>query len=148
MECAWLKDADTFGQQDPYIKWMFRGKPVSTSVKDGAGTHAVFHESFELEMISDAVLNGEEVVFESWDKDVVVDDHLGSSRPMMWQDFVQDEEVHSHTLDLYDRKNAKAGALKFETQFTFVPEINEEDPMSPAIATARNVISLWKGNSS
>ena len=61
------------------------------------------------------MLNGDEVVFESYDKDILVDDHLGSSRPLMWQDFVQDEEVHSHTLDLYDRKNKKAGAIKLET---------------------------------
>lgn len=100
-------------------------------------------------MISEPIFNGEEVVFESWDKDVLVDDHLGSARPMMWQDFAQDEEVHSHTLELYDHKNAKAGTLKFETQFIFVPlPPPKAEPLSPAIATARHVISLWKGNSS
>ena len=45
---------------------------------------AEFKESFVLENISEPVLNGEEVVFESYDKDIAFDDHLGSSRPMMW----------------------------------------------------------------
>lgn len=122
---------------------------MRTSVKDGAGTHAVFHESFELELISEAVFNGDEVVFESWDKDVVVDDHIGSARPLMWQDFVQDEQVHSHTLDLYDAKNNKAGALKFETQFIFIPlPPPKADVLPQAVATARYAICLWKGNSS
>jgi len=63
---------------------MYRGNKMSTSVKDGAGTHAVFNENFELKMISEPVLNGEEVVFESWDKDALTDEHLGSTRPLMW----------------------------------------------------------------
>ena len=87
---------------------------MRTGEKNGAGTHAVFNESFELELISEAVLKGEEVVFQLWDIDTL-DENLGSSRPFMWQDFLQDQQVNSHTLELYNRQNVNTGTLKLET---------------------------------
>ena len=37
MEGTWLKDLDSFGKQDPYIKWMYRGDTYMTHVREDAG---------------------------------------------------------------------------------------------------------------
>ena len=87
---TWTNDLDSFGQQDPFFKFMYRGASYETKVQDDAGKRAEFHESFLLDGIGEAVFNGDEVVFKSYDKDIIVDDHLGSTRPAMWQDFVKD----------------------------------------------------------
>jgi len=43
---TFLKDADTFGKQDPYIKFLYNGKKVETDVKDDAGKAAEWNEKF------------------------------------------------------------------------------------------------------
>ena len=40
MEATWLKDLDDFSQQDPYIKFMYRGSPILTKVIEDSGKQA------------------------------------------------------------------------------------------------------------
>jgi Ca2+-dependent lipid-binding protein len=43
---TFLKDADTFGKQDPYIKFKYEDKELKTDVKDDAGLAAEWNETF------------------------------------------------------------------------------------------------------
>ena len=45
-EASFLKDADTFGKQDPYIKFKYENKEYQTDVKDDAGKQARWDETF------------------------------------------------------------------------------------------------------
>ena len=55
IEATFLKDDDTFGKQDPYIKFKYDHEEKKTKVKDDAGKHAVFNEVFTLENIGKQV---------------------------------------------------------------------------------------------
>ena len=46
-EASFLKDADTFGKQDPYIKFKYENKAYQTDVKDDAGKQARWDETFQ-----------------------------------------------------------------------------------------------------
>jgi Ca2+-dependent lipid-binding protein len=43
-----FKDHDTFGKQDPYIKFKYDDEFQQTRVAEDAGTEATFNEDFEL----------------------------------------------------------------------------------------------------
>lgn len=45
-EASFLKDADALGKQDPYIKFKYENKEYQTDVKDDAGKHAKWDETF------------------------------------------------------------------------------------------------------
>ena len=47
-EASFKKDADTFGKQDPYIKFKYQGVTCQTDVKDDAGKFAKWDETFQL----------------------------------------------------------------------------------------------------
>ena len=81
-----------FGEQDPFFTFKMDDEIFLSEVKDGAGKHAVFNQLFELKGIYEAVHNGEELVLESFDKDLVSSDALGTSRPLDWLSFVHDEK--------------------------------------------------------
>ena len=44
---------------------------MQTTVKDDAGKSATWNETFTLDNIYEAVLNGEELIFTAWDEDNV-----------------------------------------------------------------------------
>lgn len=73
-EAQFMKDADTFGKQDPYIQFMYQDKQLKTDVKDDAGKHAKWDETFLLPSISSQVRDGGALVFEVYDKDVMSSD--------------------------------------------------------------------------
>ena len=50
-EVSFLTDADFIGNQDPFIVFNYGKTEMQTSVKEDAGLHAVFNESFILESI-------------------------------------------------------------------------------------------------
>ena len=52
---------------------------MRTAVQDDAGKQAVFNETFNQENIYEKLLNGEEMVLESYDEDVASSDLLGAT---------------------------------------------------------------------
>ena len=48
VEATFLKDADVFGKQDPFIRFTYAGNPLQTTVAEDAGKHAVWKEKFTL----------------------------------------------------------------------------------------------------
>ena len=84
IEGTWFKDADLFGKQDPYVQWMYGKEKMQSSVKDEAGKEAKWEEKFVLENIREQILNGEEMVLNTYDEDVVFHDFLGGTRPIPW----------------------------------------------------------------
>lgn len=48
LDGEWFSDADTFGQQDPYIQWTYGKDIMKTTVKDDAGKKAEWNETFTL----------------------------------------------------------------------------------------------------
>jgi Ca2+-dependent lipid-binding protein len=55
VEAFWIKDADFFGKQDPFILIKYNGKEFKTTVKDEAGKHAVYNETFNLFELQEAL---------------------------------------------------------------------------------------------
>lgn len=86
---------------------------MKTTTKDEAGKHAEWNEEFELKNIREQILNGEEMILQTYDEDVVLHDFLGASRPIPWQDFCHNEEPQVMTVDLFDKKKKKTGTIKF-----------------------------------
>ena len=81
IEAKYLKDADTFGKQDPMIKFKFLGREFKTTVKDDAGKHAILNESFELEDMEKGSF--ENLILETYDEDAGgVLDFIGASQPI------------------------------------------------------------------
>jgi len=141
---TWLADADLFGKQDPYVQWTFGKSIVKTTVKDEAGKEATWDEKFTLNNIKGQILNGEELVLNSYDEDLLIHDFLGGSRPIPWQDFCFDETEKTMTVDLYDKKKKKAGTLTFKTKFVYV-ELKMKAPLQKLNPNSTNL--LWKGMS-
>lgn len=79
-----------FGKQDPYVQWKYGKEMMQSTTKDNAGKHAVWNESFDLNQIREKVLNGDELVLQTYDEDVTLHDFLGASKPILWQDFCHD----------------------------------------------------------
>lgn len=118
---------------------------MQTTVKDDAGKAATWDETFVLENVYEAVLNGEEITFTAWDEDNVQNDLLCEARPKLVQDLVTDESSQNHCVDLYDvkKKTEKYGTLWYTTRYRFVPP----SPVRRKLTDGANV-SLWKGLSS
>lgn len=118
---------------------------MQTTVKDDAGKEATWDETFVLENVFEAVLNGEELVMTAWDEDNVQNDLLCEARPKLYQDLVTNEQVQNHCVDLYDlkKKTEKYGTLWYSTKYRFIPP----SPIKRKMVDGANV-SLWKGLSS
>ena len=74
---------------------------------------------FELERIREQVLNGEEITFETFDEDLVSSDPLGSTKPIPYQSFCENQQEQTHTFDLYIKK-VISGKLFVKTKFIYV----------------------------
>lgn len=74
---TFLKDADTFGKQDPYMQFKYEGKEYKTEVKDDAGKSAKWDDTFMMENILSLAKSNEQLVFEAYDKDIGSSDLLG-----------------------------------------------------------------------
>lgn len=78
IEAKFLKDADTFGKMDPYIRFKYGRGEKQTRVADDAGKHAVFNEKFTLSNISQQVDAGASLELVAMEKDVGSSDLLGT----------------------------------------------------------------------
>lgn len=114
-EAQFKKDADTFGKQDPFIKFTFQKHELQTDVKDDAGKNAKWDETFQLPNIMAQIRDGGSLKFEAYDKDVAGSDLLGSADPLDFEDLVQDESLKEWTLELYDPKGEPAGHVSLST---------------------------------
>ena len=127
VEASFLKDADFFGKQDPLIKFQHRGREFRTTTAEDAGKHAVWNEVFPLE---DLDPNGQ-LVLAAYDEDPTGLDWLGQIKPVATQDLIKDQKERQHNLDLFDKKDKKAGNLIFKTQYTWAepdPPLAKRDP--------------------
>ena len=51
-KASFKKDSDTFGKQDPFMRFTYDGRQMQTSVKTDAGKEPVWNETFILEDIA------------------------------------------------------------------------------------------------
>lgn len=77
VDVSTFKDHDTFGKQDPYIKFMFDNETYQTKVADDAGTYALFNEEFELRNLMEPLKMLEAIIFQAYDKDTLTSDLMG-----------------------------------------------------------------------
>lgn len=77
-----FKDHDTFGKQDPYVKFKYDNEFQQTRVAEDAGTEATFNENFELRRIMDPINGGDVLTLEAYDKDVLTSDLMGQANPI------------------------------------------------------------------
>jgi len=74
-----LKDADTFGKQDPFIKVICAGIEYKTKTVQEGGKNVVFDETFELTNVAQEIENNGKLVLNAYDCDGMVEESLGSS---------------------------------------------------------------------
>lgn len=55
IEGTWIKDADFFGKQDPFVTFNHNGVEFKTTVKDDAGLKAIWNQEFKLMDIHQAL---------------------------------------------------------------------------------------------
>lgn len=126
-EATFRKDSDFFGKQDPYIRFKYNNIDLATEVQDDAGKKAKWNETFQLPNISTSVQNHGTLVFEAFDKDIGSSDFLGRTKPFKIDEHVADDELDNLEVDLFDKKDKKAGSLRLQTQLILVradPAIN------------------------
>ena len=68
------KDVELFGKQDPYVKIVYNNKKIKTKVKQDAGKHAIWNETFSLDILN----YHKPLKLEVWNKNMASDDLLGS----------------------------------------------------------------------
>lgn len=91
-EATFLKDEDALGKQDPFVQFSYDGFAFRTSVKDDAGLHAAFNETFLLENVEGVVKAGQDLVMEAMDSDVGSgDDLLGKANALTFVKLVADD---------------------------------------------------------
>lgn len=74
---------------------------------------------FDLRRIQDQITEGEVLVLEAFDKDLVTSDLMGQTNPISFSTLTQDLDMHSNSLDLYDKNYKHIGTLNIETQFVY-----------------------------
>jgi len=79
LDAKFLKDADTWGKQDPFIQFTYDGRSMKTTVKDDAGKAAEWNEEFLLEDIAKELAAGGKLRLEALDEDTMSNDWLGAT---------------------------------------------------------------------
>lgn len=104
---------------------------IKTSVKGGAGKSATYNETFVLDDVRDRIMSGEDLIFESYDEDVVSDDYLASTKPVSYVDLIQSETETEHTFNFYEKRK-KVGSLTISARYIFHPLKLAPPPVSNA----------------
>jgi len=82
---------DTFGKQDPYIKFIYDEVVYKSTVAKDAGLNAKFTDEFFLEDIEQEINKNSELVLEAYDEDIASDDLLGVAIPISIVKLIQSE---------------------------------------------------------
>ena len=93
VSATFLKDADTFGKQDPFVKIPHGGKTYKTEVIDEGGKTPVWNEEFELEFVEKEVKGGGSLILNTFDSDGAVDEFLGGTKPIKYTDLIKNGDV-------------------------------------------------------
>lgn len=112
-----FKDADTFGKQDPFIRFKYDDEWCQTKVADNAGKHATFNEEFELPNVMQEIRQEELLILEALDEDTVSNDLLGQTNPLSYSALTQEEGAKTLAMDLYDKNYKHIGNLNIVTQY-------------------------------
>lgn len=120
IDATFLKDGDTFGKQDPYIKWKYGRGEFQTTVKDDAGLYARWDESFCLNGI---IRNVDQMLeLEAWEKDLASSDFLGKMKPISLKELTDFTGLKRHDVELFDKKE-KTGSIRFSTMLEWIEYI-------------------------
>ena len=135
IEAHFLKDADTFGKQDPYVKFVYDDREFRTSTRDDAGKHAVFNEEFVLEDLGKQVQLGGSLVLKAYDEDVGSSDWLGATAPLSFSECIANANENKREVDLVGEKGKKAGRIAFATQYIWAepdpPKVKRDEIAKP-----------------
>lgn len=113
-DATFLKDGDTFGKQDPYVKFNFGNLTLQTDVIDNGGLYAKFDAVF---LVPDIItLKEQSIVFQTYDKDAFSSDLLGETDPVDIIDILDDDKVHYFELEIFEDNGQPNGKVKLSTQ--------------------------------
>ena len=74
------------------------------------------------------VLSGKRLILEAYDKDLMSSDLLGATKGISYVSLVENEELKTHNVQLFDKEKKKAGDLILTSQFVYVPNDPEPNP--------------------
>ena len=114
---------DTFGKQDPFIKFIYDEVVYKSTVAKDAGLNAKFTDEFFLEDIEQEINKNSELVLEAYDEDVASDDLLGVALPISIVKLIQSEQGTLFDIDIY-LECKRFGNIKFTSTFIY----NKPDP--------------------
>ena len=112
---AFLKDADTFGKQDPLIKVACAGIEYKTRTIQEGGKDVVFDETFELKNIAQEIENNGKLVLNAYDCDGVVEELIGTSEALDFQGLVESNLEVAHSNINLELKGKSNGTISFKT---------------------------------
>ena len=140
IDATFLKNADLFGDQDPFIRFKYGRGALETTVKDGAGKYAEWYEKFELTNVKRWIEEGQMIQMDAMEKDPGSEDFLGAIKPLELKELCAWEGLNRHDLQFFDEKNALAGRLKFSTEFKW----QEYIPQPPSEKLAKDTMMKIK----
>eukprot|EP00917_Polyrhabdina_sp_WS-2016_P026673 GHVP01057167.1.p1 GENE.GHVP01057167.1~~GHVP01057167.1.p1 ORF type:complete len:3422 (+),score=599.59 GHVP01057167.1:195-10268(+) len=116
-----LKDADTFGKMDPYVKVKIGEKEHRSETKPGAGKSCQFEWSIHQVMEQDSKSFPQFVTLDLYDDDTGRDDHIGTAEIDMWEMLLQNKtDVRFDEVELTS-KTEKTGHLNVTVKFPSPP---------------------------
>jgi hypothetical protein len=59
----------------------------------------------------DQVLSGKRLILNAYDKDIASSDFLGATKGISYVSLVENEELKTHNVQLFDKEKKKAGDL-------------------------------------
>ena len=97
-----MKNADTFGDQDPYVRFKYGKGYIETTVKYKAGKYAKWNEKFELNNVKRWIENGDKFELEAMEQDIGSSDFLGSIKPIELNELCDWQGLFKHDKELLD----------------------------------------------
>ena len=117
MRAKFLKDADVWGKQDPFVQFRYNGKMLKTSVKAGAGKEATWNEEFTLDNIGREIAAGGKLRLEALDDDTMSDDWIGATMPLAYSEMVTTSDKVMRKLEFLDKAGREIGHVNISTQY-------------------------------
>ena len=127
LDAKFLKDADVWGKQDPFIQFHYDGRLLKTAVKPEAGKEATWNEEFVLEDIAREIAAGGKLRLEALDEDTLSNDWIGATLPIPYTELVGTADVMAQKLEFLDKGGNEVGHVNVSTQYIWA----EPPPPAP-----------------
>jgi Ca2+-dependent lipid-binding protein len=105
-----IRNTETMGEMDPFVKLEIRGKSYCTKVADEGGKRPVWNETMSIPIVA----MDDEIKVSCIDEDLIINDHIGDTKVPVSRLCSQLQK--SHWIPIF-YKQAKSGEILLETSY-------------------------------